>query len=83
MPLEKAHVALARISWHSCGKGQHLAVQSPFHLASYKLARNFEATLLFNCADFAAKDLAAALPARAESSIESQNHVSSPSPPSP
>jgi uncharacterized protein with PIN domain len=66
MPLEKAHVALARISWHSYGKKQHLAVHSPFHITCYELARNLEATLLFNCADFAAQDLAASLPVSAD-----------------
>lgn len=62
VPLEAAHVHWALEGWRRFGKGRHPAALNFGDCFSYGLARALEAQLLFIGADFAATDLAAALP---------------------
>jgi ribonuclease VapC len=62
VPLEELHVHWALVGWRRYGKGRHPAALNLGDCFSYGLARALEAPLLFKGTDFAATDVAAALP---------------------
>ena len=62
VPLQDLHVHWALVGWRRFGKGRHPAALNLGDCFSYGLAKALEAPLLFKGGDFAATDVAAALP---------------------